>query len=201
METRKIVIVDSATNRRVDINTDATTFGELKRAASAAGIDYEGKDWLEGLTKSTPVSDDSLLPVNVMHKGEVTNNLVYMLTNTNKKIKSGGMTRSQMYAYIKENNLAEEIKSCFGKCYSSVSSDALEAYLNTYTHPTVESTCTKTPVNIQKTYDELVYAAAQIAAAFPKKFVEDVSALAKTLHKDVKEFNFTSDEIDDMFNI
>ena len=54
-----------------------------------AGINYEGKDWLEGITKTSPVGDDSLLPTNVNYKGTVTNNLVYMLTNTNKRIRSG----------------------------------------------------------------------------------------------------------------
>ena len=89
METRKIIIVDSASNRKVELNTDATTFGELKRAARAAGINYDGKDWLEGITKTMPTTDDSLLPTNVTYKGNVTNNLAYMLTNTNEKIKSG----------------------------------------------------------------------------------------------------------------
>lgn len=89
METRKIIIVDSSSNQKVVVNTDATTFGELKRAARAAGISYEGKDWLEGITKTSPVGDDSLLPTNVNYKGTTTNNLVYMLTNTNKRIRSG----------------------------------------------------------------------------------------------------------------
>lgn len=89
MENRKIIIVDSSSNQKVVINTDAETFGELKKAARNAGINYEGKDWLEGITKTSPVGDDSLLPVNVNYKGTITNNLVYMLTNTNKKIRSG----------------------------------------------------------------------------------------------------------------
>ena len=89
MENRKIIIVDSSSNKKVVVNTDAETFGELKRAARNAGINYEGKDWLEGITKTSPVGDDSLLPTNVNYKGTVTNNLVYMLTNTNKRIRSG----------------------------------------------------------------------------------------------------------------
>ena len=89
MENRKIIIVDSSSNQKVVVDTDAETFGELKRAARNAGINYEGKDWLEGITKTSPVGDDSLLPTNVNYKGTVTNNLVYMLTNTNKRIRSG----------------------------------------------------------------------------------------------------------------
>lgn len=92
MENRKIIIVDSSSNQKVVVNTDAETFGELKRAARNAGINYEGKDWLEGITKTSPVGDDSLLPTNVNYKGTITNNLVYMLTNTNKRIKSGDVT-------------------------------------------------------------------------------------------------------------
>lgn len=89
MEKRKIVIVDSSANAKCELITDATTFGELKRAARIAGIHYEGKDWLEGITKTVPMTDETLLPTNVSYNGVVTNNLVYMLTNTNKKISLG----------------------------------------------------------------------------------------------------------------
>ena len=49
MEARTIWVLDRATNTHVKIITDATTFGELKQAAKAAGVNYEGKDWREFL--------------------------------------------------------------------------------------------------------------------------------------------------------
>ena len=107
---RKIIIVDSASNSQTPITTDATTFGQLKAAVRAAGINIDGKDWLEGLTKTQPMSDDALLPTNVNYKGQVTNNLVYMLTNTNKKTRSGAMSYNEMKSYIKNNGLAAEFQ-------------------------------------------------------------------------------------------
>jgi hypothetical protein len=88
MEVRKIYINDTARNNVITLETDATTFGEVKAAAIAAGVDVSDKDWLEGITKTTPTSDDSLLPTNVSYKGQVTNDLVFLLTNTNKKLRA-----------------------------------------------------------------------------------------------------------------
>ena len=127
---RKIIIVDSASNKQTTITTDAEKFGDLKAAARAAGITIEGKDWLEGLTKTQPVSDDSVLPTNVNYKGQITNNLVYMLTNTNKRTKSGAMSRAEAYFFIKSHNLASEVKVAFGKNYTNCTTDQLVKFAN-----------------------------------------------------------------------
>ena len=89
MEKRKIVVIDSATNRKVEVMTDATTLGELKRDLRPSGISFENKDWLEGFSQTSPINDESQLPQAVTYQGKTTNNLVYMLTNTNKTIKNG----------------------------------------------------------------------------------------------------------------
>lgn len=130
---RKIIIVDSASNKQTTITTDAEKFGDLKAAARAAGITIEGKDWLEGLTKTQPVSDDSVLPTNVNYKGQITNNLVYMLTNTNKRTKSGAMSRAEAYAYIKNNNLAATVKAVYGSNYTNCTTKQLIECINKYT--------------------------------------------------------------------
>lgn len=140
METRKITIIDSSTNNNVEIMTNATTFGELKAQAIAAGVNVANKDWMEGYTRTSPVDDDSLLPVDVKYvpkRGEnagqeiITNNLVYLLTNTNKKIDSG-MLRSEMYEFIREHGLQQDIKDAFGKNYTLVSNGDLEEFLSDY---------------------------------------------------------------------
>lgn len=130
METRKIYIQDTAANNVVVLETAATTFGEIKQAAINAGVNVSDKDWLEGLTKTTFMSDDSILPTNVPYKGAVTNELFFVLTNTSKKIKSGAMTRKECYEYIKLNNLSNAIKEAEGKNYTNVSTDILISFIN-----------------------------------------------------------------------
>lgn len=133
MEVRKIYINDTARNNVITLETDATTFGEVKAAAIAAGVDISDKDWLEGITKTTPTSDDSLLPTNVSYKGQVTNDLVFLLTNTNKKIKSGSL-RSDLYAEIKEKNLQKNIANMFSKNYTNVSTGDLQNFLKSLSY-------------------------------------------------------------------
>ena len=97
METRKITVVSTREQKRSTIMSAATTLGELKADLNNAGINYSDMTFYEGLTKTELVNDESLLPTNVPYKGQITNELVFMLTNMNKKIKSGAMTRAEAY--------------------------------------------------------------------------------------------------------
>lgn len=117
---RKIYIANTKTQKRYEIMTDATTLGELKAALDANGIDYADLSFTEGLTKTELLRDDSLLPKDVEHKGQITNELVILLTNTKKKIESGAMTRPEAYAIIKENGLQDAIKEEFGRNFTQV---------------------------------------------------------------------------------
>ena len=200
METRKIVIVDSSSNRKVELNTDATTLGELKRAARAAGINYEGKDWLEGITKSVPTSDDSLLPTNVTYKGTVTNNLAYMLTDTNKKIKSGS-ERDELYAEIKRLGLIDEVRKSCGRNYTTVSNAALVTVINKF-----KSAHDNIPVDqemleyYKSSYEQLLNAFAIFCAQMPKDFLDKALEKADSLElDDVQDVNFSDSELDAMF--
>lgn len=150
---RKIIIVDSASNKQVTISTDAEKFGDLKAAVCAAGISIEGKDWLEGLTKTQPVSDDSVLPSNVNYKGKVTNDLVYMLTNTNKRTKSGAMSRADAYAAIKKNNWGTDVKAKFGKNYTNCTTDQLVGFVS---EKQTANTSVNTPVECEHTVKNVV---------------------------------------------
>ena len=218
MEQRKIIIVDSSSNRKVTVNTDATNFGELKRAARAAGINYEGKDWLEGLTKTSPVSDDSLLPVNVNYKGTVTNNLVYMLTNTNKRIKSG-MNRQEAYAEIKKLGLADGVKKKFGRNFTQVGTNDLIDFINKNGKKGTSAPANKSKVedlrqemevpkaapttgkgNFEAKYNEVVGAIAKFLAFMPKSVLDDAAEAAKNLTPEivVEEVDFSQMSIDEL---
>lgn len=130
MEQRTITILDTAASKKVEVITDATTLGELKRAAVAAGINVENKDWKEGNSKVLLLNDDSLLPTNVRHirTGQITNNLAFMLTNSNNKIESGA-DRKALYEKIKKLHLEDEIKEAYGRNYTQVKTSDLEALI------------------------------------------------------------------------
>lgn len=126
MEARKITIISTRSNKRTVINTDATTLGELKRALREAGVDYDGMTFYEGLTKTELKLDESILPHDVQRinpttkEPETTNELAFMLTNTNKKIRSGAATMSRTEAYnaIKALGLQAECQKRFGKNFT-----------------------------------------------------------------------------------
>lgn len=134
METRKILIADSKTQRRYEIETAATTLGELQDQMSLQGISFEGMSFTEGLSKTQLLTRDSLLPTNVMYKGQRTNNLVMLLTNTTKNIASGctGKSRKEAYEIIKElgKTAMEEIKEINGRNYTQVPTDGLWEYID-----------------------------------------------------------------------
>lgn len=125
METRKITVISNKGQYKKVMNSAASTLGELKADMAAVGIDYYGMSFLEGLTRTELIDDASQLPTNVNYRGTVTNDLVFYLTATNKKIKSG-MTRQEAYARLNERpELKDVIKDTFGRNFTQVSTDNL----------------------------------------------------------------------------
>ena len=120
MESRKITIVQTKNQRKSVIMSAATTLAELKSDLRANGIDYDGMTFFEGTSKVELKNDASVLPHDVPYKGTVTNELVFMLTNTNKKIRSGATNMSRMEAYnaIKSMGLQDACVKKFGKNFT-----------------------------------------------------------------------------------
>ena len=125
MEARKITVVSTQTQRKSVITTGAETLAELKSALDEAGINYDGMTFYEGTSRTELKDNASVLPKDVPYKGTTTNELVFMLTNTNKKIKSGNMSRAEAYTAIKANNLQDAVKSKFGKNFTQCSTEDL----------------------------------------------------------------------------
>ena len=105
--------------------------GELKTELNNAGIGYADCTFFEGLTKTEFKNDNSLLPHDVPYKGTSTNNLVFMITNASKKIKSGA-DRKSIIAEIKAQNLTEVVKKTYGKNYTNCKTEDLEKII--YAH-------------------------------------------------------------------
>jgi hypothetical protein len=148
METRKITVVSTKAQRKYVLETTASTLEELKAAMNEAGIDYNNMTFFEGLSKTELKANDSQLPHDVNYKGNITNDLVIMLTLANKNIKSGS-ERAAIYEKIKELNLQERIKRDCGKNYTNCSTEELNHYLNVCCYNTKDTEDTE--VNIEDT--------------------------------------------------
>lgn len=120
MESRKITIVETKNQRKSTIMSSASTLAELKSDLRANGIDYSGMTFFEGTSKVELKNDASVLPHDVPYKGTITNELVFMLTNTNRKIKSGAivMSRTEAYSAIKSMGLQNACIKKFGKNFT-----------------------------------------------------------------------------------
>ena len=120
METRKITVVQTKNQKKSVIMSAATTLAELKSDLRANGIDYDGMTFFEGTSKVELKNDASVLPHDVPYKGTVTNELVFMLTNANKKIRSGAatMSRAEAYSAIKSMGLQDACVKKFGKNFT-----------------------------------------------------------------------------------
>ena len=129
MEARKIVIIETKNQKKSVIMSAATTLSELKADLSTAGIDYNDMTFYEGISKTELKTDSSVLPHDLNYKGTVTNELVFMLTTANKKIKSGAMTRKEIIAAIKERGLQQVVKDTFGKNFTNCTTSDLETLL------------------------------------------------------------------------
>lgn len=120
MEARKITVVQTKNQKKSVIMSAATTLAKLKSDLRANGIDYDGMTFFEGTSKVELKNDASVLPHDVPYKGTVTNELVFMLTNTNKKIRSGAatMSRAEAYSAIKSMGLQNACVKKFGKNFT-----------------------------------------------------------------------------------
>lgn len=120
MEARKIIVVQTKNQKKSVIMSAATTLAELKNDLKANGISYNGMTFFEGTSKVELKSDASVLPHDVPYKGTITNELVFMLTNTNKKIRSGAvaMSRTEAYGAIKSMGLQDACVKKFGKNFT-----------------------------------------------------------------------------------
>lgn len=127
MEARRITVISTKTQRKQIIMSAATTLKELKRDLEAAGIDYGEMTFYEGLSKTELKDNKSLLPHDISYKGQVTNELVFMLTNPNKKIASGVLSprRQKLYEEIKRSNLEYKCKEKYNKVYTQCSDNDL----------------------------------------------------------------------------
>lgn len=225
MEARKITVVQTKNQKKSVIMSAATTLAELKNDLRANGIDYNGMTFFEGTSKVELKNDASVLPHDVPYKGTITNELVFMLTNTNKKIKSGAiiMSRTEAYSAIKSMGLQDACIKKFGKNFTMCKTADLIALIqsNSASKPApVNTPKASAPVASTSNGGKCVDTVARVAISklveilenngtiedYEKKEVLDilgseiaVAAAPSKEYKPESASSYSDDEIDDMF--
>ena len=218
METRKITIANTRDQKKSVVMTAATTLGELKRDLDAAGINYSDMDFIEALSKTQLRGDDSVLPHDVPYNHTTTNELVFVLTVPNRKIKSGG-SRDDVYARINNYSdsceLKEAIKNNFGRNYTMVTTADLEDFIDDWNHlchNNDECSCCQREMTLDERVDVLEQKVNNLHEAMMNVidvldadyFTMDIQeALTKSVlpkDKTVYSAGMSSDQIDELIN-
>lgn len=214
MSTKKFTVIDTRTMQKKSFDSQATTVAELKADLRKMGITLDGMVIQEGLTKTEFKSDAALLPHDVPYKGGVTSNLVFRLTQAEKKIKSGAeMSRKDAYAKVKELNLTELIASKYGKNFTMCKTIDLIAEIERSEKKANEETIKETPKEENKedktkksvaSNDKVTQAITLLTNKLvnngilsPAEGTDVVDILGTTLT--VEKDNYSSEELDDMF--
>lgn len=197
METRRITIVNNKTQKQSVIQAStATTLGELKAEMRQAGINYEGMTFFEGHARVELKDDASVLPTNITYKGNVVNDLTFLLTAPEKKIRSGAMTRAEAYAGIKALNLKDKVQARFGKNFTQCSTSDLEKMI-------MEASTSK-PAKAAKPAPapkvEAVAPVAKVAEGHSCKAEEALRVLTEALYTDYTIEEDTYDEVMSILN-
>ena len=227
MEARKITIVSTKTQKKSVIMSGAETLGELKNDLRNAGIDFEDMTFYEGTSKTELKTNESVLPKDVPYTNRTTgetintNELVFMLTNTNKKIRSGAMTRKEAYDVIRKQGLQVACLKKYGKNFTVCSTNALIALIeaNTPKKRSVKKTSKSkekvAPIETLKVVDvqarEAIRTLANILNNNGDLYNDEVKAILSNLDNDltpVAQENYNPDsaspysdnEIDAMFS-
>ena len=219
MEKRKITVIPTKTHKTQVIESAATTLAELKADLTKAGIDYTDCTFFEGLTKIELKNDAAILPHDVPYKGTTTNNLVFMITNASKKIRSGAkLDRKAIIEEIKAKNLTEVVKKTYGKNYTNCKTEDLERILSMNNNsapkeaPTKKETVeTKSNTSVPNDTEYITKTQLTEILTFILDKMDDVEYFSSinldncpylrdnTVKKETSESPYSSNELDDMF--
>ena len=148
---RKVTVLIESTQSKVVFESNATTLGELKNELRERQVRYDSDCvFKEAASKTILTSDESILPSNIPWKGQVTNDLVFMVTAPQKKIRSGAMDRKEAYARVKELGLQGRIQELEGKNFTQCSTTILISYIENEEKKAVKKTPKHTPAPIAK---------------------------------------------------
>lgn len=198
MNTKKFTVVDTRTNRTKTFESTANTVGELKADLRREGIDPTDMAIQEGLTKTELGDNDgAYLPHDVPYRGGTTNNLVFRLTQKEKKIRSGVMSRSEAYDKVKELGLTDMIAKKYGKNFTMCKTSDLIAEIEAC-KCTDKENCGRDyrPVTLDA-FEVLLHALVDNDAITEEEAMEIADILGIELFPD--DAIYSNSEIDQMF--
>ena len=173
---RKVTVLVESTQSKVVFESNATTLGELKNELREKQVRYDSDCvFKEAASKTILTSDESVLPSNIPWKGQVTNDLVFMVTAPQKKIRSGVMDRREAYARVKELGLQGKIQEHEGKNFTQCSTAVLISYIENEEKKAVKKTPKHTPAPIAK--EKVVKADAYTMPASGKEMMSNLRNL------------------------
>lgn len=109
---------------RRDFQSSANTYGQLKEELQSQGFNLSNTRVTEGNTQLDLVNDDAVLPINIQKRGQLTNDLIIVMT-PNARPKSGSIdVQNASYA-----ELRAEVKAL---CHGEQSEEA-RAHFGNYT--------------------------------------------------------------------
>lgn len=173
---RKVTVLVESTQSKVVFESNATTLGELKNELRERQVRYDSDCvFKEAASKTILTSDESILPSNIPWKGQVTNDLVFMVTAPQKKIRSGAMDRKEAYTRVKELGLQGKIQEHEGKNFTQCSTALLISYIEDEKKKAAKKTPKHTPAPIAK--EKVVKADAYTMPASGKEMVSNLRNL------------------------
>lgn len=126
---------------RRDFQTTATTYGQLKEELQSQGFDLSNTRVTEGNTQLDLVNDDAVLPINIQKRGQITNDLIIVMT-PNARPKSGSIdVQNASYAELRaevkalyHGEQSEEARDHFGN-YTQLKTDVMRDLLQEWQIP------------------------------------------------------------------
>ena len=198
MEARNITIVSTQNQNKYVVNTDATTLGELKHALRQQNISYDGMTFYEGLSHTELLTDESVLPHDVPYKGSTTNELVFMLTVPNKKIRSGAVpeARQALYDTIKELGIEGVCITVYGRNFTQCKNSELMAIIE---EAEAAREGTEPEHNVAKALDLLVSILEDDLTISNSQAEQVRAALAGEVVDNEPKSKYSDEELNDMF--
>lgn len=207
MEARKITVLTST--NRVVLMSSAETLGELKVDMSAKGINCVDKVFMEGLTHTEFSRDDAVLPKDIKYHDEVTNELVFMVTEPNTKIKSGiSAERQCLYNKVKSFNMESVIKNLTGCNYQNLSTEKLKKTISNCLTTAVSTESPTEPIPFgqvenSKEYQDVIKAAEASISALSNCIAALNKIITNTVNdnsdKKCIETSYKDAELENMF--
>lgn len=198
---RQVTIYESALNGKITVLNDVevSTLGELKELLRQKNINYSGMDFIEGVTNTKLLNDDSRIPENIPFKGKFTNNVFINILKKESKISSGcdyeSLSRKELLAIAKE--YAEDILNAFGRNFTQVKSADLIHFLEENETEEDRDKCNEEEENEYLEYEEVPVVEA-VVTMINTLGIGDAVVEALTQHKDdanKSESEFTAEDI------